>query len=122
MAISKLFGDNKEVVISYSFISLAKCNSWWIIDLNVKRDDHQERSKPERRYKIIGVGAPGWLSWLNGGFLISAQVMISRLVRWGPMSGSVLTAQSLLGIPSLFLSLWPSSLPFFVSLSLKISK
>ena len=37
-------------------------------------------------------GAPGWLSWLCP---TSAQVMISWSVSSSPMSGSVLTAQSL---------------------------
>ena len=52
---------------------------------------------------------PGWLSMLSTQLLISAQVMISRLLGSNPTSGSVLTAQSLLGI--LFLSLSLSPLP-----------
>ena len=53
--------------------------------------------------KLIEKGAPGCLSWLNLQLLISAQIMISQLVRLSPTMGSALTAQSLLGILSLFL-------------------
>ena len=49
--------------------------------------------------------APGWLSWLSVQILIFAQVMISWFMRWNLESGSVQTAQSLLGILSLPLSL-----------------
>ena len=51
---------------------------------------------------------PGWLSWLNIQLLISAQVMISLFVGSNPMLSSVLTAQGLLGILSLSLSLHTS--------------
>ena len=47
------------------------------------------------------VGVPGWFSWLSIGLLVSAQVMMSQLVSSSPVSGSVLTVQSLLGILSL---------------------
>ena len=50
-------------------------------------------------------GAPVWLSRLSLRLLISAQVMISRFVGLCPGSGSALTAQRLLGILSLPLSL-----------------
>ena len=43
-----------------------------------------------------GGGAPGWLSQLSIQHLVSAQVMISPFVSSSPMSGSVLTVQSLL--------------------------
>ena len=55
--------------------------------------------------KQIIIGAPGWLSWLRVRLLVWAQGMISRFVRLSPMSGSVLTVQSLLGILCLPLSL-----------------
>ena len=51
------------------------------------------------------LGAPGWLSRLGVWLLISAQVMISGLVRLSPVLGSALTVQGLLGILSLSLSL-----------------
>ena len=57
------------------------------------------------KYKSPEFGAPRWLSLLNFGLLISAQVMIPHLMSSSPMSSSVLTARSLLGIPSLSLSL-----------------
>ena len=38
-------------------------------------------------------GAPGWLSGLNVQLLISAQVVISQLMRSSPASGSVLTVE-----------------------------
>ena len=62
---------------------------------------------------------PGWLSQLRILLLISAQVMISWLVGSSPMLGSTLTVQTLLGIPSL-----PLSLPFpqVLSVSLRINK
>ena len=47
-------------------------------------------------------GAPEWLSGLSVQLVIGAQVMISRFVRWNPMSDSVLLTQSLLRILSLF--------------------
>ena len=45
-------------------------------------------------------GAPGWLSQLSIGLLISTQVMISQFVSSSPMLGSVLTVWSLLRILS----------------------
>ena len=51
--------------------------------------------------------------------LISAQVMISAFLRSSPALGSVVTAQSLLGILSLPLSL---SLPRYQALSLSFSR
>ena len=70
-------------------------------------------------------GAPGWLSQLS--VLTSPQIMISQLVSLSPVSGSVLTAQSLEPASdsvSPSLSLCPSpSHALFVSLSLsKINK
>ena len=41
------------------------------------------------------MGGPGWLSQLSVQLLVSAQVMISQFVGSIPVSGSVLTAQSL---------------------------
>ena len=53
------------------------------------------------------IESPGWLSQLSvGRLLISAQVMISRFVASSPVSGSMLTAWSLLGILS-----FPFSVP-----------
>ena len=52
-------------------------------------------------------GVPGWLSQLSVQLLISAQVMILCFVRSSPASGSAMSAQSLLGIHSLSLSLCP---------------
>ena len=52
-------------------------------------------------------GPPGWLSQFSVWLLILTQVIISRFMRWSPALGSVLTAQSLLGIPSLPLSAPP---------------
>ena len=49
--------------------------------------------------------------------VISAQVMISRFVSSRPKLGSALTVQSLLGILSLSLSLYPSLLVLSLSLS-----
>ena len=60
---------------------------------------------------------PGWLSQLSIQLLDWAQVMISEFMRWNPTSGSVLTGQRLLGIPSL-----PLSLPLLHALSLSLSK
>ena len=52
--------------------------------------------------------APGWLSRLGVWLLVLTQVTILRFVSSRPAPGSVLTAQSLLGILSLSLSLCPS--------------
>ena len=49
--------------------------------------------------------APAWLRRLSVRFSISAQAMISWFLGWGPVSGSTLTAQSLLGMLSLSPSL-----------------
>ena len=46
-------------------------------------------------------GVAGWLSQVSICLLISAQVVISRLLSLSPKSGSALTVQSLLGILSL---------------------
>ena len=62
-------------------------------------------------------GVPGWLSLLSIRLLVSIQVMISQSVRLSPVPGSVLTAQSLLGILSL-----PLSLPLPLLLSVSLSK
>ena len=56
-----------------------------------------------------GYGTAEWLGLLSIRFLISAQVVISWLMGLSPMSDSTVTAQRLLGIISLPLSL---SLPF----------
>ena len=48
---------------------------------------------------------PGWLSWLSIQGLVSAQAVMSQFVSSSHTSGSVLTAQNLLGILSLPLSL-----------------
>ena len=64
------------------------------------------------------VGAPGRLSRLSIRLFISAQVVSSWFVSLGPISGSTLTVQSLLGILSLSLSLCPSAactLPFEIN-------
>ena len=53
--------------------------------------------------------------WLSIWLLVSAQIMISWFINLSPTSGSVLTAQSLLGILSL-----PLSLPLPCSLSLSL--
>ena len=55
------------------------------------------------------LGTPGWLSRLNTLLLISTQVMISRFMSSSPTLGSARSAQSLLGILSLSLSVCPSS-------------
>ena len=74
--------------------------------------------RKESTSKKLG-GAPGWLIWLRDRLLVSTQVMISQFVCSSPTSGLALTAQSLLGILSLPLSL---SAPFLLSLSVKINK
>ena len=54
------------------------------------------------------VGAPGWLSRLSIQLLlILAQIMISQFMGFSPVSSSVLTVWSLLGILSPFLSALP---------------
>ena len=65
------------------------------------------------------LGAPGWLSWLSVQLLVLAQVVISRFVSSSPTLGSMLTAQSLLGILSFPLSA-PPLLMLMLSLSEKI--
>ena len=66
-----------------------------------------------------GRAAPEWLSRLSIRLLIGAQVMISWFVSLSAMSGSPLTAWSLLAILSLYLSVCPSST---CALSLSLSK
>ena len=61
--------------------------------------------KAEYRSQSTIRGAPGWLSGLSIRLLISAQVGISWFVSSSPTLGSVLTVGSLLGIPSLLLSM-----------------
>ena len=61
--------------------------------------------------KMTRLGAPGWLSQLRLRLLILAQIMLSRFVRLNLMLGSVLTARSLLGIPSHPHILGPSLAP-----------
>ena len=64
----------------------------------------------QKLIKIFPSGAPGWLSQLNVQLLISAQVMISRLMGSSPASGSSLAVQNLLGILSLCSPSVPPSL------------
>ena len=59
----------------------------------------------KKKERVVNPGAPGWLSQLSIELLVLAQVMISWFMRSSPTLGSVLTLQSLLGIPSLSLSL-----------------
>ena len=74
---------------------------------------------------IVTIGAPGWLGWVNV-HPTSAQVMISQSVSLSPVSGSVLTAQSLeLASDSVSPSLCPSpahALSLSLSLSLSSQK
>ena len=72
-------------------------------------------------YVELYLGVPGWLSRLSTQLLVLAQVMISLLVRSSPRSGSMLTAQSLLGILSLRLSAPPPGVHVH-SLSLSLSQ
>ena len=69
-----------------------------------------QKLKPEK----LGPGMPGWLSRLSIQLLVSAQVMLSQFVRLSPKSGSVLTAQSLLGILSFSLCLSLCSSPIYM--------
>ena len=78
---------------------------------------HRRQREDEGRKEGGDAGGAGWLSWLS--ILTSAQVMISRFVGSSRLLGSALTAQSLLGVLSLSLSLCPSPA---LSLSLKINK
>ena len=95
---------------------LLKTGSWNIpnpahtSDPSTCRPSSLERISPSfgKTLKRINVRAPGWLSRLSNRILISAQVMISWFVGSRPTLGSALTAQSLLGILSLCLSLCPS--------------
>ena len=65
--------------------------------------DQLETQNPVGAGLIGQAGAPGWPCQLGVRLLISAQVMISLFVGRNPTSGFALTAQSLLGILSLFL-------------------
>ena len=69
-----------------------------------------------------GTGPPEWPRQLSVTIMVLAQVMISRFVGLSPKPGSVLTARSLLGILSPFLSAPPHFLPCVCSFSLKINK
>ena len=66
--------------------------------------------------KMHRIGAPGWLSWFSIRLLILARVMISQFVGLSPMSGSVLSMWSLLGILCLPA---PPPLALMYALSLK---
>ena len=65
-------------------------------------------------FKSLNEGAPGGLSRLSVQLSVSAQAMIPRSTGWSPVSGPVLTVQSLLEILSLSISL---SLNLSLSLS-----
>ena len=51
---------------------------------------------------VITWGAPGWLSWLSTRLLVTTQVVISRVVRSSPSSGSTLSRRTCLKTLSLF--------------------
>ena len=88
--------------------------------LGVRCEEFAKQRSQVMSAKIRNVGgAPGWLSGLSVQLLVSAQVMISRFMASSPASGSVLTAQSLLGILSLSSS--PCAPPL-LTLSLSLSK
>ena len=71
-------------------------------------------------YKIEWVGAPGWLSWLNVPLRLQSW---SQFVGLSPVSGSVLTAQSLEPVSdSVSLSLCPSPTHTPLCLSFSLSK
>ena len=63
---------------------------------------------------FVEMGAPRWLSQLSVQLLVLAQVMISQFMSLSPVSGSVLMACSLLGMPALSA---PTPLILSVSLS-----
>ena len=73
----------------------------WLGDDLITQDKSALNVKKSTVFKNVHFGAPGWLSWLSFQFLILAQVTISWFVSLSPMSGSVLTAQSLVGFLSL---------------------
>ena len=76
------------------------------------------RGAPEEK----NLGAPGGPSRLSVQCLVSAQVMISQFVSSSPESGSGMTVQSLLGIPSLSLCVPPLLMPSFSLKRNKLSK
>ena len=99
----------------------------WVSRMNVcylSSSPHPQRCKicPIKETEEKGLGTPGWLSWLSIRLLISAQVMISWLLRSSPVWGSALTLQSLLGILSLPLSLPLPAHALSLSLSLSLNK
>ena len=73
-------------------------------------------SEKTHRKKTETPGATGWLSRLSVPLLTSTQVMMSWFVSSSPTLGSVLSAQSLLGILSPAVTVPP---PLALSLSLK---
>ena len=75
--------------------------------------DIEPRVQREALAKEINVGAPGWLSWLSFGLLISGSGHDPTVHGSSPTSGSALTARSQLGLLSL-----PLSLPLSCYLSL----
>ena len=83
-------------------------------------------SSPGSRQVTLKKCTRGRLEWFSGlslQLLISAQAMISQFVSSSPASGSVMTLQSLLGIPSLPTLSAPTPLTrALFSLSLKINK
>ena len=73
----------------------------------------------KKKKKQTKSGAPGWLSQLNIGLLILAQVMISQFMELSPALGSPGIVQSLLGILSSSFSAPPPTHAPAYSLSLK---
>ena len=63
---------------------------------------------PEAAFKVIGMGAPGWLSQLSVWLLPFRSDHDLTVHEFEPPLHSVLTARSLLGILSLSLFLCPS--------------
>ena len=69
----------------------------WGSNPQMVRLEPELKPRVGRHEQLFKSGESGWLSWLDVPLLVSAQVVISRLVGSSPISGSVLTAQSLDG-------------------------
>ena len=99
LVISSTFLQGLSTVLFQWIDTFPKKTYSWLTD--TWKDAHLHPASGKYKSKLQWDRAPGWLSWLSVWLLISAQVMILWFLGSNPMSGSVLTAWSLLGILSL---------------------
>ena len=96
-----------DTIITHQKLSLHFTISFMFVVYTKNRASVIVKNSGCLSFNALSQKVPGWHSWLNIRFLISAQVMISQFVSLSPTLGSAHSAEP--AWDSVFLSLCPSS-------------